>query len=293
MSLYLSRRRIDSLIEEDCPYMDLTVDALEIEHEPGLLECFPKAPCTVAGVEEAAQLLEATGCRVTRTVSSGAHVDREHVFLRAKGHAGAIHRSLKVAQNIMEYASGIATRTADMLSRARRENPDIEVAVTRKHFPGTKHLSLAAAIAGGATVHRLGLSDSILIFDQHRAFTTNGTDDADGMTGLAARLAHIRRHYPERKVGVEVASFAEALRMASAGADSIQCERFTCAELAETVRAVKQLDSRICVLAAGGVTAENAAEYAKTGVDVLVTTWVYFGKPMDIKMRVRAAQPSS
>ena len=266
MSFHISQRFIDELLEEDCPYMDLTVEALGIGREPGLLTCHPKAACVVAGVEVAARLLESSGCRVACEAASGDRLEAGQVFLRAEGSAGAIHRSLKIAQNVMEYSSGIATRAAGMLESARKANPHVQLAVTRKHFPGTKRLSLAAAQAGGAIAHRLGLSDSLLVFDQHRVFT-------GGLDGFAARVSECRKAFPEQKLGVEVAT---------------QCERFTCADLEETVRGVKAVNAAVQVLAAGGVTGENAAAVAATGVDVLVTTWAYFGKPADIKMVVSA-----
>ena len=272
MSFHISQRFIDELLEEDCPYMDLTVDALGIGREPGLLTCHPKAACVVAGVEVAARLLESSGCRVACEAASGDRLEAGQVFLRAEGSAGAIHRSLKIAQNVMEYSSGIATRAAGMLESARKANPHVQLAVTRKHFPGTKRLSLAAAQAGGAIAHRLGLSDSLL----------------GGLDGFAARVSECRKAFPEQKLGAEVATPEEALLLARAGIDSIQCERFTCADLEETVRGVKAVNAAVQVLAAGGVTGENAEAVAATGVDVLVTTWAYFGKPADIKMVVSA-----
>ena len=275
MSFHISQRFIDELLEEDCPYMDLTVDALGIGREPGLLTCHPKAACVVAGVEVAARLLESSGCRVACEAASGDRLEAGQVFLRAEGSAGAIHRSLKIAQNVMEYSSGIATRAAGMLESARKANPHVQLAVTRKHFPGTKRLSLAAAQAGGA------ISDSLLVFDQHRVFT-------GGLDGFAARVSEYRKAIPEQKLGAEVATPEEALLLARAGIDSIQCERFTCADLEETVRGVKAVNAAVQVLAAGGVTGENAEAVAATGVDVLVTTWAYFGKPADIKMVVSA-----
>ena len=281
MSFHISQRFIDELLEEDCPYMDLTVEALGIGREPGLLPCHPKAACVVAGVEVAARLLESSGCRVACEAASGDRLEAGQVFLRAEGSAGAIHRSLKIAQNVMEYSSGIATRAAGMLESARKANPHVQLAVTRKHFPGTKRLSLAAAQAGGAIAHRLGLSDSLLVFDQHRVF-------AGGLDGFAARVSECRKAFPEQKLGAEVATPEEALLLARAGIDSIQCERFTCADLEETVRGVKAVNAAVQVLAAGGVTGENAEAVAATGVDVLVTTWAYFGKPADIKMVVSA-----
>ena len=128
---------------------------------------------------------------------------------------------------------------------------------------------------------RLGLSDSLLVFDQHRVFT-------GGLDGFAARVSECRKAFPEQKLGAEVATPEEALLLARAGIDSIQCERFTCADLEETVRGVKAVNAAVQVLAAGGVTGENAEAVAATGVDVLVTTWAYFGKPADIKMVVSA-----
>ena len=70
----------------------------------------------------------------------------------------------------MEYMTGIATRAAHMVEQAHTANPAVRVAVTRKNFPGAKVICLEAAIDGGAIVHRQNLSDSILIFEQHRAF---------------------------------------------------------------------------------------------------------------------------
>ena len=109
-----------------------------------------------------------------------------------------------------------------------------------------------------------------------------------GLDGFASRVSEYRKAFPEQKLGAEVATPEEALLLARAGIDSIQCERFTCADLEETVRGVKAVNAAVQVLAAGGVTGENAAAVAATGVDVLVTTWAYFGKPADIKMVVSA-----
>ena len=283
MSFHISQRFIDELLEEDCPYMDLTVEALGIGREPGLLTCHPKAACVVAG---AARLLESSGCRVACEAASGDRLEAGQVFLRAEGSAGAIHRSLKIAQNVMEYSSGIATRAAGMLESARKANPHVQLAVTRKHFPGTKRLSLAAAQAGGAIAHRLGLSDSLLVFDQHRVFT-------GGLDGFAARVSEYRKAFPEQKLGAEVATPEEALLLARAGIDSIQCDGLKNVAAGANPLAIrrgidKAVNAAVQVLAAGGVTGENAAAVAATGVDVLVTTWAYFGKPADIKMVVSA-----
>ena len=94
----------------------------------------------------------------------------------------------------MEYSTGIARRTHEMVSIARDRWGRIQVAGTRKHFPGGKILSIAALRAGGGIIHRAGISDSILVFDQHRTLTRNPVHAVRRLMAME----------PERKVCVEV-----------------------------------------------------------------------------------------
>ncbi|MDO5116755.1 MAG: ModD protein [Synergistaceae bacterium] len=276
---YISDRYVEELIHEDLQHMDLTTMAMGIEELPGRVECFPKRECTLAGVEEAARIFEKCGAKTEIFLKSGRRAAAGEICLAASGTAGQLHGCYKLAQNVMEYSSGIATRTAAMLAAARAVNPKIHVAVTRKHFPGGKALSLKAALAGGASLHRLGLSDSILVFDQHRIFTED----------FAALVPRMAAAFPEKKIEAEADCPEEAMRWLRAGVEMIQCERFSLEELAAFVKEAKPLNPRAVIAAAGGVNAENAAEFAAAGVDILVTSWVYFGKPEDIKMKFSRA----
>ena len=271
---HISDNYLSSLMEEDLQLMDLTVMSMNIESVPAMLECHPKKNCILAGVEEASRLFEKTGSSVEILCPSGSLTEGGQIFLRVRGTAGAIHSCWKQAQNIMEYSSGIATRTAAMLKNARTANPSVHVSVTRKHFPGGKALSIKAALAGGASIHRLGLSDSILVFEQHRVFV-------DDFIGLIPVMAE---RFPEKKIAVEANSFEEAIAYVKAGTDVVQCERFEYDELEKFVKIARGINQSVKIAAAGGINASNAAEYAATGVDILVTSWVYFGKPEDIKI---------
>ena len=275
---YIPERTIQELLEEDLHLLDMTTQALGIEKKPGRIDCFPKRSCVVAGVEEAERVFACAGAHADILAPSGSRLEAGDVCLRVTGTAGALHAACKVAQNVMEYSSGIATRCAAMVDAARSVSPHVEVAVTRKHFPGGKRLSLKAALAGGASIHRTGLSDSILVFDQHRVF-------AGGAQGFARMIGGISARYPEKKIAAEANDPDEAALFARAGADVIQCERFTYDDLRRTVRDIRAIRPSVKVSAAGGVNADNAVEFAATGVDILVTSWVYFGKPEDIKMR--------
>jgi len=276
---YIPDHYIETLINEDLQLMDVTTLSMGIEDLPGRLACYPKRECVIAGVEEAARIFTKIGAEAEIMIPSGRRVEEGKICLAVVGTAGMLHAGWKVAQNVMEYASGIATRTAEMVRNARAVKPDIKIAVTRKHFPGAKALSLKAALAGGASIHRLGLSDSILAFEQHRVFA--GTDD-----DFLSLIPAMAREFPEKKIAVETDSPEEGLSFVRAGAHVVQCERFTFKELAEFVSAAKQLNPSLEISAAGGINASNAAEYAATGVDFLVTSWIYFGKPEDVKVRM-------
>ena len=165
-----------------------------------------------------------------------------------------------------------------MVQEAKAGNAACRVAVTRKHFPGTKTLSLYAAMAGGAVVHRMGLSESVLVFDQHRVFIPD----------FEKRLAETKKADPERKIAVEASDAQEGFAFAAAGADIIQCEKFSVETLTEFVTQAKREFPQLIISAAGGLNAANARAYAQTGVDFLVTTWPYFGKPADVKMQILA-----
>jgi molybdenum transport protein len=272
---------IDELIGEDLGLIDVTTEAMGISGIPGVIECFPKRGCKAAGIEEAARVFSRAGLKPEVFCKSGDSLAAATIIMRVEGDAAPLCAVYKVAQNIMEYASGIATRCSDMIRNARKASPHIEVAVTRKHFPGAKRLSVMSAIAGGASVHRLGLYDSILVFDQHRVFT----GDTEGFTPIIKRMAS---RFPEKKIAVEANSPEEAISFAEGGADVVQCDKFPAETLTELVPRLRAINGSLKILSAGGMNADNAFEYAATGVDALVTSWVYFGKPEDIKMKFSA-----
>ena len=273
---------LEGLLADDCPGLDLTVELLGIGTAQGTMRFAPKGDCVISGVEQAELLLRKCGLSVSRTAANGQRLLAGQACLAAKGTAAALHRSWKLSQTLMEYMSGIATRCAHMMEQARSVNPSVRVAVTRKNFPGAKAVCLEAAMNGGAIVHRQNLSDSILIFEQHRAFLPGAPQTS--LRNVAAMMEKLRARAPEHKISAEVDSLEQAMLVAEAGIDIVQCEKFACELLAETVGSLRAVRDDIVILAAGGINGDNAAQFAATGVDVLVTSWPFFGKPADIKV---------
>jgi molybdenum transport protein len=183
-----------------------------------------------------------------------------------------------VAQTLIEITSGIATAARRIVEAARSARPEIAVACTRKTVPGAKLLSIKAIMAGGATPHRLGLSETILVFDEHRQF----------LAGVAPReiVASLRHGAPEKKIVIEVATASEALTWAQAGADVLQTEKFSVDEVAATIGQLRQTGFTGLLAAAGGINAQNAAAYAQAGADILVTSAPYAAKPLDVQVKL-------
>lgn len=274
--IVLSDSALDALLAQDVPYGDLTTDSLGIADQPARMSFAARAAMVLAGSEEAARLVEKAGGRVTRVSPSGSSLEAGAVFLEADGPAGALHRAWKVAQTLTEYASGIASRARRIVDAA----PGVTVACTRKNFPGAKDLSVKAVIAGGAVMHRLGLSETLLVFPEHRAFLPGPPE---------AWIAALRRKAPEKKIVVEAGSVEEAVALAKAGADVIQLEKLPPEAAAAVIAATRALTPPPVVAPAGGVTEANATAYAAAGCRLLVTSAPFFGPPADVKVTLRPA----
>jgi molybdenum transport protein len=271
----LTDSEIDRFIEEDLPYGDLTTHLLGIGSIRGKITFTTLDDTVLCGTEEAGRVLEKCGATVILTVPSGTAATGGKIFLVAEGSAQSLHAGWKVAVNLLEYASGIATRTAQIVHLAREVNPSLAVVTTRATFPGTRKIAVKAVVTGGALPHRLGLSETILVFKQHALF-------AGGLDTFLRTLPKLRAKAQESTIIVEAESFDDALKIANSGIDVLQVDKLPPIELKCLVDAVRAINSSVKISAAGDINEGNVSEYAATGVDIIVLSSVYFGKPSDI-----------
>lgn len=276
---YIPDEDIDRLIAEDVPYGDLTTRSLGLNGRAAEILMRAGADMVVCASEEAARIQSRLGAKPEIAVASGQRVAKGDLILSATGDAQAVMAGWKLAQTLIEYASGIATAAARIVAAARAVDPAIVVACTRKNFPGTKRLAVKAILAGDAVPHRLGLSDTLLLFPEHLAMLETG--------GLLESVARLKAACPEKKVVVEVAAPEDALLAARVGADVIQLERFSPEMVAELAR--RLASAPVLLAAAGGVNAANAADYARAGAKILVTSAPYAAQPLDVKVSIRPA----
>lgn len=270
----IPQSEIDRFLAEDAPYGDLTSYLLELDNHCAHMTFSARGPMVLSCSEEAARLITTAGGKINSFLPSGTRLEAAQVFLSAKGPAPALLLAWKVAQTLCEYASGIATAAAKIVDTARAKSPHIAVACTRKTFPGTRAIALKSIQAGGAVPHRLGLSETVLVFPEHRVFLA--------ATPFGQTLAQVKAKAPERKIVVEVGTLDDAIEAAKAGADVVQLEKFTPAQVAAVVKSLSDMPTLIA--AAGGVNGSNAADYAEAGADILVSSAPYWAGPADVKV---------
>lgn len=277
--LRFSDARIDEFIAEDVPYVDLTCAVLGIGDEPGEMAYFTREDCVLAGTQVAARIARKLGCEVIEARSDGERVRAGETFFTVRGRALDLHAAWKMCLNVFDHLSAVATKTRAMVDAAHAVNPRCEVLTTRKSMPGAKDLLTEAVMAGGAFPHRLGLSETVLVFEQHLAFF-------GGFDAFVEQLPALKARCVEKKLFVE-ADAERAAVLARAGVDGIQLDKLPPDELAALVRDLRAIDPRITLVAAGGINPENAAAYAATGVDGLATTAPFSAKPHDMSVRMR------
>jgi molybdenum transport protein len=265
---------IIKVLYDDLGLCDLTSFSLSLERFLGKMSFYPKSNCVICGVEEIKVIASELGLECEVYKKSGDRVEAGELLASFSGSADALHKSWKMSQVLLESMSAVATMSANMVSLAKKQNPKVEVLTTRKNIPGTKELQLKAIMSGGAMPHRMGLYDSVLIFSEHLVFL-------DGDVEVA--IAEAKARNPEKNIAIEVDTPELAHRAAEAGAHILQCEKFTPEALNELNFEIKSIYPDIKLSATGGVNLKNIAEYASSGVDMVVTSAPYYVKPLEIK----------
>ena len=271
--------RIDYFISEDVPYLDLTSEVLGVADQAGEMEYYTREECVLAGTDVVRRVARNLGCEVVAVRFDGDRIAAGESFMTLRGPASALHQVWKVGLNTFDHLSAVATKTRQMVDAAHEANPRCEILTTRKSMPGAKDLLTAAVRAGGAWPHRLGLSETVLVFDHHIAFL-------GGFDALVERLPEVKRRCVEKKLFVE-AGEEQARILARAGVDGIQFDKVPVERLASLVEELRAIDPHLTLIAAGGINPGNVAAYAATGVDGLATTAPFSAKPLDMSVRMR------
>ncbi|HKZ24615.1 MAG TPA: carboxylating nicotinate-nucleotide diphosphorylase [Acidimicrobiia bacterium] len=226
-----------------------------------------RRPGRIAGLEVAGAVFAAVDQRIEVTYhqTDGDEVGAGTRLATVTGRARSVLTGERTALNLLGHLSGVATATAAFVARVVGTNA--RIADTRKTTPGLRALEKYAVRMGGGINHRFGLSDAVMIKDNHLIA-------AGGV--LAALEAARRRVGHLVKIEVEVTTLAQLEEVLEAGADVVLLDNM---DLATMVEAVRLVGGRLVVEASGGITLDNVAEVARTGVDVISVGWITHSAP--------------
>lgn len=275
MRCVLTDEQLLKLLHDDVPFGDLTTELLLAPNKPIQIIFTARQDMTVCCIEEAARLFHLCGAECELSVSSGDRVIKGALLLKANGSSDAIFAAWKVTQILIEWASGIASATRALVDVAGH----VPVACTRKQNPGTKVLSVKAVKAGGGVMHRLGLSETILLFAEHRQFLTESPE---------VILQQLKIKAPEHRRVVEVHDLNDAKNWALAGAEVLQMDKFSLADVRACHAYCQENNLPVILAVAGGVNANNAADYVSAGAGLLVTSSPFHAEPKDVQVTFSA-----
>lgn len=280
--IYFTDAEIDQLITEDLPYFDLTSHSIKMGSKVSRISFTTRHHTLLCGTEEAVKIFEKFKINPTLISVSGEKIDEGIKFLEGEGLANDVHLIWRTVTNLMEFASGIATRMNNLNEKAQEVNPDISIVTTRKSVPFTKKIAVKAIHVGGGTVHRLGLSDTILIFDNHIKFL-------GGIGNLILQLPEIKQRAAGRNISVETKNADDALTLAKTNINILQLDKFKAETIKDLVPQLRKENPMLKIAAAGDIDINNIQDYATTGVDMLVTSFPYYGRPSDFKVDIEPA----
>lgn len=260
-------------LEEDIGTGDLTSEALIPEDAVTVGLIHSKDTGILCGVEVARRVFELLdpGLEFTALAKDGDQLEYGTKIAEIKGCARSILTGERLALNLLQHMSGVATQTKKLADLAKPY--DTRVVDTRKTTPGLRQLEKYAVRVGGGHNHRLGLYDAILIKDNHIAVAGGVKEALDRAKTYASHMT---------RVEIEVESLEQAKEAVAGGADVIMLDNMAPEAMKECVA---YINHRAVVEASGGIGADNLQAAAAAGVDVIsVGALTHSVKAVDISL---------
>jgi nicotinate-nucleotide pyrophosphorylase (carboxylating) len=254
-------RVIQVALEEDAPWGDVTSETFLPADAPATATLAAREPGVLSGgsVFAAAMTAVDPSAEVRVLVEDGTAFAPADALAVVSGPARSVLRAERVALNLVQRMSGIATATARYV--AATEGTRARIVDTRKTTPGLRAIERYAVRCGGGHNHRTSLSDAVLAKDNHLAvLAAQGVPIGDAIRSARERLGHTVH------LEVEVDRIDQIEPVVAAGVDTIMLDNFTPEMLREGVALVA---GRALVEASGGVNLDTVRAIAQSGVDIV------------------------
>ena len=251
---------IDLALEEDLAERGDTTSKSVIPADArakGVL--YAKSDCVLAGLAVAEAVFKKLdpACKFTYILHDGDKCSAKTVIAEITGNAVAMLTAERTALNFIQRLCGVATMANNYAASVK--DSAMEVLDTRKTTPGWRNLEKYAVAVGGASNHRIGLFDRIMIKDNHREMA-----GMEGAGGILRSVERARAMYPDLEVEVEVDTLEELDEALQSGCEYILLDNMSTEMMAE---AVKRNQGRAKLEASGNITIERLPEIAAVGVD--------------------------
>ena len=251
---------IGLFVREDLGRGDITTQSVLARNARARGRFIAGEKMVVAGLEAAEEVFATLDPQqqLEAFAADGEEVDAGKVIARTSGFADVLLAGERVALNLLQHLSGVATVTRQFVLAV--EGTNAKIADTRKTTPGLRMLEKYAVMLGGGINHRYGLDDGVCIKSNH--------------TGIAAGLGAAVKSAREaighvHMIAVEVAGKSEATEAIENGANVLVVDGLDPAELAELVGHVRALSPQVTVEASGPITLENVRAYADAGPNLI------------------------
>lgn len=248
---------IELAVEEDFGLGDITTDNIFSETDTAKAAFIAKDEMIVCGGNIAKAVFNYVdpSIKFKMLKKEGEYVKKGTKLAEVSGPALTLLKAERPALNFMQRMSGIATMAYNLNKIAQKYK--VMLVDTRKSLPGMRKFDKYAVRVGGAKNHRMSLSDSVMIKDNHIA--------ACGSITKAVKLIKSKiGHTP--KIEVETKNLKEVAEALKAGADIIMLDNMP---IAEILKAKKLINGKAVIEVSGGVNKDNLEDYCKTGVDVI------------------------
>lgn len=267
-------------LQEDIGRGDRTTLGLgEIANQSGKAVWVAKAQGIIAGLPVAQRVFQ-TLCEqthLTPLVAEGTSCEAGTAIAKIHGPLWSLLTGERVALNLAMHLSGIATLTQQYVDKIA--DMPAQLVDTRKTTPGLRSLEKYATRMGGATNHRMGLDDGVMIKDNHIA--------AAGSIHAAIEQIRHRIPYP-LTIEVETENLAMVRDALSANADIIMLDNMAPSLMQEAITLIRQTHPHVKVEASGNVTLETIRDVAATGVDYISTSApITQASWLDLSMRLQ------
>ncbi|HJV47553.1 MAG TPA: carboxylating nicotinate-nucleotide diphosphorylase [Bacillota bacterium] len=269
------KRQIQEWLEEDIGNGDISVQSTIPVDAKAVGIMYAKDSGVVAGLDVAQFVFQSldSNLEFRSFVQDGEEIKQGAVLAEIEGNAGSILTAERLALNLLQRMSGIATSTREYTTRAYAANSNVRIVDTRKTTPGLRMLEKYAVRMGGGHNHRFGLFDAVMIKDNH----------IKAAGGIGEAVLAARQYIPHTtKIEVEVESLDQVKEALLARADIIMLDNMSVEQMRE---AVVLINGQAVVEASGGVNLETVTAIASTGVDVIsVGALTHSVKALDISL---------